>query len=134
MRQECDLFVWTAKLQLVLLGTIWQWPTGTLISVVGRRMIIWALLAGKEVLKGVRLFHPLFFSRLAQPGDETFLFRGGFCRVCFWFCLVWFCCWFLIVSFPFLHTKAVESFKSQWKGTGLLRDLCLGAPSIFTSL
>ena len=26
-RQECDLFVWTAKLQLVLLGTIWQWPT-----------------------------------------------------------------------------------------------------------
>ena len=26
----------TAKLQLVLLGTIWQWPTGTSISVVGR--------------------------------------------------------------------------------------------------
>ena len=40
--------------------------------------LFWALLAGEEVLKGVRLFHPLFFSRLAQPGDETFLFCGGF--------------------------------------------------------
>ena len=40
MRQECDLLVWTAKLQLVLLVTTWQWPTGTLIAVVGRRMII----------------------------------------------------------------------------------------------
>ena len=40
MRQECDSLVWTAKLQLVLLGSTWQWPTGTLISVVGRRMII----------------------------------------------------------------------------------------------
>ena len=32
--------MWTVKLKLVLLGTTWQWPTGTLISVVGRRMII----------------------------------------------------------------------------------------------
>ena len=32
---------------------------------------------------GVRLFHPHSFSRLAQPGDETFLFCGGFgCFVC----------------------------------------------------
>ena len=37
---ECDSLGWTDKLQLVLLGTTWQWPTGTLISVVGRRMII----------------------------------------------------------------------------------------------
>ena len=48
MRKECKSLVWTAKLKLVLLvGTTWQWPT------------------------------PLFFSRLAQPGDETFLFCGG---------------------------------------------------------
>ena len=40
MRQECDLLRWTAKLQLVLLGSTWQWLPGTLISVVGRRMII----------------------------------------------------------------------------------------------
>ena len=40
--------------------------------------LFWALLAGEEVLKGVRLFHPFFFSRLAQPGDETILFCGGF--------------------------------------------------------
>ena len=40
MRQECKSLVWTAKLKLVLLGTTWQWPTGTLISGVGRRMII----------------------------------------------------------------------------------------------
>ena len=39
MRQVCDLLVWTAQLQLVLLGTTLQWPTGTLLSVVGRRMI-----------------------------------------------------------------------------------------------
>ena len=42
------------------------------------------------------------------------------------FCLVLlfrFCFWFRIVSFPFLHTKAVESFKSQWKGTGLTPGL-----------
>ena len=37
--------------------------------------------------------------------------------------LLWSCFWFLIVSFPFLHTKAVESFKSQWKGTGLTPGL-----------
>ena len=39
MRQECDLLVWTAQLQLVLLGTTLQWPTGTLLCVVGWRMI-----------------------------------------------------------------------------------------------
>ena len=39
MRQVCDLLVWTAQLQLALLGTTLQWPTGTLLSVVGRRMI-----------------------------------------------------------------------------------------------
>ena len=83
------------------------------------------LLTGEEVLKGVRQFHPLFFSRLAQPNDETFLFVVVFGWVCCWFCLVvllWFCFWFLIVSFPFLHTKAVESFKSQWN----LLQRCLG--------
>ena len=52
MRQECDLFVWTAKLQLVLLGTIWQWPTGTLISVVGRRMIILGTTGWKRSTEG----------------------------------------------------------------------------------
>ena len=88
--------------------------------------MFWALLAGEEVLKGVRLFHPLFFSRLAQPGDETFLFCGGlwvglFCVLFGFVVLVLFL--FRIVSFPFLHTKAVESFKSQWKGTGLTPGL-----------
>ena len=37
--------------------------------------------------------------------------------------LFWFCFWFRIVSSPSLHTKAVESFKSQWKGTGLTPGL-----------
>ena len=129
----------TAQLQLVLLGTILQWPTGTSIAVVGRGWLFWALLAGKEVLKGVRLFHPVFFSRLAQPGDETFLFCGGFCAFVFFVFLVfavlfWFCFGVHLSHSQLLHTKAVESFKSQWKGTRLLQDLCLGPPSLFTSL
>ena len=37
--------------------------------------------------------------------------------------LFWFCFWFRIVSFPSLHTKAVEFFRSQWKGTGLTPGL-----------
>ena len=37
--------------------------------------------------------------------------------------LFWFCFWFRIVPFPSLHTKAVELFRSQWKGTGLTPGL-----------
>ena len=63
MRQECNpLAVETAKLKLVLLGTTWHWPTKTLISVIGRRMIILGTTGWrKPVLKGVRLFHPPLF-------------------------------------------------------------------------
>ena len=31
--------LWTAKQTPILLGTTWHWPTVTLISVLGRRMI-----------------------------------------------------------------------------------------------
>ena len=99
-------------------------------------MIILGTTGWRRSTEGVRLFHPLFSSRLAQPGDEIFLFYGGFWvgLFCGLFGFVGFCFvfWFWIVSFPFLHTKAVESFKSQWKDTGLTPGL-VGAPSVFTT-
>ena len=69
--------------------------------------LFWALLAGEAVLKGVRLFHPLFFSRLAQPGDETFLFCG-----CFWVGL--FCVLFgFVVLVLFLVSNCLIPFSSH---------------------
>ena len=62
MRQVCDLVVWTAQLQLVLLGTILQWPTGTLLSVVGRRMINLGTTGWRRSTDGRRLFHPTFLT------------------------------------------------------------------------
>ena len=37
--------------------------------------------------------------------------------------LFWFCFCVLLSHSQLLHTKAVESFKSQWKGTGLTPGL-----------
>ena len=49
--------------------------------------------------------------------------------------LFWFCFWFRIVSFPSLHTKAVEFFRSQWKGTELTPGLMSwGAEYLYVSL
>ena len=109
---------------LALLDTGLQWLWS--LYLVGG-WLLWALLAGEEVLKGVRLSHPCF--ALPWGWDFSFLcwLVGVFCLVvCFVFCLgllFWFCFWFRIVSFPSLHTKAVEFFRSQWKGTGLIPGL-----------
>ena len=83
---------------------------------------------------GVRLFHPYFFSLLAQPGDETFLFCGGFA-----FGFVWLCCFGFVFGFNCLirlfFTQKLWSLSSlSGRALDLLRDLCLGTPSIFTSL
>ena len=57
--------------------------------------------------------------RLALPGDETFLFCGGWWVFVWWLgfvflfvLLFWVRFCFQIVSFPPLHTKAVEIFRS----------------------
>ena len=81
---------------------------------------------------------PLLFSLVAQPGDETFLLCGGFWVGLFlvlFAVLFWFCFCVLLSHSQFLHTKAVESFKSQWKGTGLTPGLMSwSSKSLYVSL
>ena len=91
--------------------------------------ILWALFAGEEELKRVRLSHHSF----ALPRwNEIF---GWLVLVvgCGGSCFVWLvvCCWLAVlvlflfgcfseISHPrLLHTKVVALFLSQWKGTGL---------------
>ena len=111
--------VWTGSLRwwhrcyLALLDTGLQWLW--FLYLVGG-WLLWALLAGEEVLKGVRLSHPCF----ALPWGWDFSFLWWLVGVFVWwlvfvFCLgllFWFCFCFRIVSFPSLHTKAVEFFRS----------------------
>ena len=80
----------------------------------------------------------LLFSLVAQPGDETFLLCGGFWVGLFlvlFAVLFWFCFCVLLSHSQLLHTKAVESFKSQWKGIGLTPGLMSwSSKSLYVSL
>ena len=86
---------------------------------------------------GVRLSHPLFFLSLALPGDETFLFCGGWWVFVWWlvlcFCLC--CCFGSVFCFKLSHSLLFT--QKLWRFSGLseraldlLLGLCLGVPSI----
>ena len=81
--------------------------------------------------------HPLFFLSLALPGDETFLFCGGWWVFVWWlvlcFCLC--CCFGSFFCFKLSHSLLFT--QKLWRFSGLseraldlLLGLCLGVPSI----
>ena len=84
-----------------------------------------------------KLSHPLFFLSLALPGDETFLFCGGWWVFVWWlvlcFCLC--CCFGSVFCFKLSHSLLFT--QKLWRFSGLseraldlLLGLCLGVPSV----